>query len=93
MSFITNFINSLCPNNISVTTRPYNINNPISGYNKNNNYTLQFTVTKGISIGSIKKQINKYKSPSNQIKICYIGGFKVLDTLTINENQVIYVST
>ena len=93
MSFLKNIVNSLCPNNITITTRPYNINNPISGYNKSNNYTLQFIFTKGISIGSIKTQLNKYKSPNNQIKTCYINGFKSLDTLTIDENTLIYIST
>lgn len=94
MSFVQNIIDSICPReNITITTRPYNINESISGYSKTNNYTLQYKFPKGTSISTIKQNINKYKSPNFQIKQCYIKGFKVKDSLIISEDEVVYLTT
>ena len=94
MSFLTNIANALFPkNNILITVSPYNkVNNPLSGFIQANNFELKYTVNKGTTIKQLKNNINKYRSPKQQITTCYIGGFKVSDNLVLNEACYISVS-
>jgi hypothetical protein len=92
MSFFEHLFSFFNNTNITVTLKPYNNMQTLSGFTKNNNYTLRYTFNKGSTIKQIMDNVNKYRSPVAQIRQCYINGFRIQNTHVINDNCVIHVS-
>jgi hypothetical protein len=94
MSFLANIANAFFPkNNILITVSPYNkINNPLSGFVQANNFELKYTVNKGTTIKQLKNNINKYRSPKQQVNTCYISGIIANDNLILNDACNVSVS-
>ena len=88
MSFLANLANMFfSQNKILITVEPYSTSggHALSGFTSDNNYKLNYTMEKGVTVGQLKQSINKYRGPSNQINACYIGNSAVTDNYVIND--------
>jgi len=79
------------PTYVNVILRPYQ-NKKILGFVQNNNFTLTQSIIKNSTLEDVLENFNKFRTPTEQIRFCYVDGICVIPkNIKITKELIVYV--
>ena len=79
------------PTYVTVILKPYQ-GKKILGFVKNNNFTLTQSIIKNSTLEDILENFNKFRTPNEQIRVCYVDGKRVTPkNIKITKELIVYV--